>query len=62
MYPYNNQPWMIQPLSKMKQTVTNILHNFNHKGVVTNKMRRNYEQTTIVKKIQVKKRKKVVAR
>ena len=24
---------MIQPLSKMKQTTTNILHNFNHKSV-----------------------------
>lgn len=30
MYPYNNQPLMIQPLSK---TTTNILHNFNHKSV-----------------------------
>ena len=33
MYPYNNQPLMIQPLSKMKLTTTNILHNFNHKSV-----------------------------
>ena len=52
---------MIQPLSKMKQTVTNILHNFNHKGVCEQDEKKN-EQTTIVKKIQVKKRKKVVAR
>ena len=61
MYPYNNQPLMIQPLSKMKQTTTNILHNFNHKGVGEQDEKK-HEQTTIVKKIQVKNRKKVVAR
>jgi len=62
MYPYNNQPWMIQPLSKMKQTTTNIIHNFNHKGVVEQDEKKLRTKNNSEEDSSVKKRKKVVAR
>ena len=62
MYPYNNQPLMIQPLSKMKQTTTIILHNFNHKSVGEQDEKKLRTKNNSEEDSSVKKRKKVVAR